>query len=110
MATLARAFALFTAAIVQARTDGDAFARHLTRFDSLSPLPRISCMHARTIGVPTVSRQLAFACSIVSAWARCGAPSSASASDPARQAVTRPRDNLGEAVADARAFMRAPSR
>src|SRR5215212_2092442 len=76
-ATLARPLALFSAAIVQARTDGEALARHFARFDSLSPLPRRPCMQGCTMAVPTVWRQFAFACSIVSALAACGDDSNA---------------------------------
>jgi hypothetical protein len=51
-----------SAATTQALTRGVAFSRHRARLASRSP-PPIPCMHAMTMGRPTVSRQLAIACS-----------------------------------------------
>src|SRR5579863_4009129 len=62
-ATLARPLAAFSAAMTQATTCGWAFARQLS---SEAPPPR---MHAVTMGLPTLSRQLSIAASLVSAKA-----------------------------------------
>ena len=67
----AQALALLSAAIMQAFTFGAAPPRHLVRLASRSPPPppRMPCMQACTIGRPTVSRQVASACSCESAIA-----------------------------------------
>jgi hypothetical protein len=69
MGTFARPFAAFIAATTQALTLGEACSRHLARLASWSPPPPVACMQAITIGLPTVSRQLARACSFDNAMA-----------------------------------------
>jgi len=61
--------AALSAAITQALTFGEAPSRHLARLASRSPPRPKPCMQAWTIGLPTVSRQLAIACSFESARA-----------------------------------------
>ena len=60
-ATLARPLAAFSAAMTQATTDGRAFSRQPS---SEPPPPRMQDM---TMGLPTLSRQLSTAASLVRA-------------------------------------------
>src|SRR6266576_4951532 len=106
MATLALPLAALSAAITQAFIFGNTPALHVARLASRSPPLPIPCMHARTIGEPTVCRQFSMACSFESADA--GSEPARTANKAIRPAATYPVSGFAMSQASKAEMLRVP--